>query len=97
MTRDAKALRVRELEGGVESAPENDTRDKTGQHQKTKAEDRARPSQHVPDFQGKIERALPERRPRCFRRRHRGFPGPLRVKSVSMSTKSFVIGGCTLC
>src|SRR4029079_967842 len=93
----AEGFSVRQLECGIERAPENNSGDKAGQHQKAQTENRAWPTQHVPEFEGKSECTLPEGRLRGFGRRHRCPPGPPRLSRLSISTKSFSIGTRTLC
>src|SRR5262245_12099025 len=97
MTGGAEGFRIRQLQRGIESTPEDNSGDKARQHQESKAEYRTGPDQNIPDFECERPRAPPKRRPRDFGRRHRVPPGAEPLRTVSTSTKSFSTGIRTLC
>src|SRR5262245_2011553 len=95
VARRAEFLRVGELEGGVEGAPEQDAGDEAREHQQAQAEHRAGPAQDAPKLPREVVGAAEEgrRRLRALARRHRRVPpGAERASSVSMSTKSLGTG-----
>src|SRR5262249_9524164 len=79
----------------VEGAPEDNAGDEARHDQHAEPEHRARPSQHVPEFESEIPDPGKKTRARfrAIRRAHRRPPGAARLSMVSISTKSLLTGG----